>query len=93
MSSYTMPLRILTLAAAGASVAAAIARLVRRRRARAGDTQLRDPMRDFRCACGQEFRVSGADRHQVFWLAGAPEGDPVLGGRCPSCDRELPVGA
>jgi hypothetical protein len=93
MSSNTLPLRVLALAAAGASVAAGIARLVRRRRARAGEEQLREPVREFRCACGQEFRVTGADRHTVFWVAGAPESDPVLGHTCPRCDRELPVSA
>jgi hypothetical protein len=43
------------------------------------------------CACGQAFLVAGRDRHRVYWLAGADESDPVLGGRCPSCDRPLPA--
>jgi hypothetical protein len=42
------------------------------------------------CACGTAFRVTGAGRHQVFWLAEAPEDEPVMGDRCPSCDRALP---
>ena len=45
----------------------------------------------WRCECGQGFRVSGLERHRVFWLEDAPEDDPVLSGRCPSCDRPLPA--
>jgi hypothetical protein len=45
---------------------------------------------EWRCACGQEYRVAGAGRHRVFWLAGAPDSDPVLGTSCPRCGRELP---
>jgi hypothetical protein len=44
----------------------------------------------YRCGCGQPFRVSGTGRHRVYWLAGAPEDDPVLSPSCPSCDRPLP---
>jgi hypothetical protein len=51
----------------------------------------RDPRPDtWTCACGTAFRVTGAGRHQVFWLADAPEDEPVMGDRCPSCDRALP---
>ena len=42
------------------------------------------------CQCGQAFRVTGRDRHQVLWPEGADAGEPVLSGRCPSCDRPLP---
>jgi hypothetical protein len=42
------------------------------------------------CACGTRFRTVGAGRHQVFWLLDGPEGDPVLGDLCPSCERPLP---
>jgi hypothetical protein len=45
----------------------------------------------WQCACGQLFVVTGRDRHRVYWVQGAPESDPVLAHRCPSCDRELPV--
>jgi hypothetical protein len=45
------------------------------------------------CACGQEYRSAGLGRHQVHWLAEAPEEEPVLGDACPSCGRALPVGA
>ncbi|HEU4976179.1 MAG TPA: hypothetical protein VFT50_13875 [Baekduia sp.] len=43
------------------------------------------------CACGQDIRSAGLGRHQVHWLADAPEDEPVLGDACPSCGRPLPV--
>ena len=43
------------------------------------------------CACGQRFRVAGVERHRVYWVAGAPESDPVMSGLCPSCERPLPT--
>lgn len=45
------------------------------------------------CECGQAFRVTGMDRHRVYWLIDAAESDPLLGERCPACDRALPVPA
>lgn len=42
------------------------------------------------CACGQEFRVQGEDRHRVYWLADASVSDPVLDPNCPGCERPLP---
>ena len=45
---------------------------------------------EWSCECGQEYRVSGAGRHRVYWLADADESDPVLSDTCPSCDRGLP---
>jgi len=47
------------------------------------------PVDRWACACGQDFRISGAGRHRVHWLPGAPAGEPVLTGRCPACDRAL----
>ena len=44
----------------------------------------------FTCECGQEYRVSGQDRHRVYWPKDAEVGDPVLGQTCPECDRPLP---
>ncbi len=44
----------------------------------------------YTCACGQEYRVSGEDRHRVYWLKDAEVSDPVLGQDCPNCDRPLP---
>ncbi|MGI8781093.1 MAG: hypothetical protein ACR2L8_13180 [Solirubrobacteraceae bacterium] len=46
----------------------------------------------FRCRCGAEYRVSGADRHRVHWPAGASEAEPVLDDRCTSCGTPLPAG-
>lgn len=45
---------------------------------------------EWTCACGQRFRVTGAGRHRVFWREGAAAGDPVVGDRCPACDRAFP---
>jgi hypothetical protein len=50
-----------------------------------------DARRDWRCACGQAYVVTGTDRHRIYWLAGADEQDPVLGGECPECGRPLPA--
>jgi hypothetical protein len=44
------------------------------------------------CPCGTAFRRVGLGRHRVYWLADAPEGDPLLGTDCPTCERPLPVG-
>ena len=46
----------------------------------------------YRCTCGTTYRVSGVDRHRVYWREGAPESDPVLGDRCVECDAPLPSG-
>src|SRR4051812_16573496 len=45
---------------------------------------------EYRCECGQEFRVTGAGRHRVYWLPDADPSDPVLSPGCPNCDRPLP---
>jgi hypothetical protein len=73
-----------TLAAGGAGAAAVL--LLRRRRA--GGTAV-EPETEWTCACGQRYRVSGTGRHRVLWLEGAAASDPVLGDRCPACDRPL----
>jgi hypothetical protein len=44
----------------------------------------------YTCECGQEYRVSGEDRHRVYWLKDAEVSDPVLSQTCPNCDRPLP---
>jgi hypothetical protein len=44
----------------------------------------------YRCDCGQAFRVAGSGRHRVYWIADAPQGDPLMADRCPACDRPLP---
>ncbi len=33
--------------------------------------------------------MTGRDRHRVFWLAGAPEDEPLLEQRCPNCGSAL----
>ena len=86
--------RWVLLLAAVAS-AAGVALGLRRRAAAAVASREEEPTPQARepwtCACGQDFVVAGRDRHRVYWVATAPEEDPVLGHVCPSCDRELPV--
>jgi hypothetical protein len=78
---------ILIVLAAGAGVA-----LARRRPAARPAQEAAPAAREaWTCACGQAFFVAGRDRHRVYWLDGADEADPVLGDRCPSCDRPLPA--
>jgi hypothetical protein len=84
-------------AVAGAATAGAVVLARRRSGATGGVTwtsggeQQRAPEPEiWTCACGTAFRVAGAGRHQVLWLADAPEDEPVLGDHCPSCDRPLP---
>jgi hypothetical protein len=56
-----------------------------------GDEEtLREPVQEWSCDCGQAFRTTGSGRHVVYWVKDAPEGDPVMSGKCPSCERELP---
>ena len=62
-----------------------------RQRRRTAERQA-DGGRTWQCQCGQAFRVSGMDRHRIFWLPEAPENEPVTSGRCPTCDRPLPAG-
>jgi hypothetical protein len=83
-------------AVAGAATAGAVV-LARRRSGATGTTitfrggrQRAAEPETWTCACGTAFRVAGAGRHQVLWLADAPEDEPVLGDHCPSCDRPLP---
>jgi hypothetical protein len=78
----------LTIAAVAASaVATALLRL--KRGGRSGERAAGTP-RTWHCECGQAFRVAGTGRHRVYWRADAPDDDPVLSQRCPSCDRALP---
>jgi hypothetical protein len=42
------------------------------------------------CVCGQSYRVSGLDRHRIYWPSGAPADAPVLDGCCVRCRRPLP---
>ena len=95
---------IAVVGALAVALAAAAARLAARRggdalaererpRARTMSSRFRRSAgEEHTCACGAEYRVSGTDRHRVFWPAGAPESSPVLGDRCVECDAELPTG-
>ena len=71
-------------------LAAVAARLLQRRTTRSRAAAAEQAALTWECACGQSFRISGVDRHRVYWLAGASEADPVLGDRCPNCERALP---
>jgi len=83
------PSRLVIVVAAGIALAAAAIRsVVRRRRASAPGT-VPQARRRLTCSCGQEYEVAGTDRHRVFWPAGAPEGEPVLGDDCPVCQAPL----
>jgi hypothetical protein len=42
----------------------------------------------YRCGCGAQYRVQGADRHRIYWRGG----EPVVGDRCVECDAALPAG-
>jgi hypothetical protein len=76
------------LLAVAAALAAGIALAGRRLARRGGGAE----HETYRCTCGESYRVSGADRHRVYWREGAPDSDPVLGERCVACDSPLPAG-
>ena len=85
-------------AAAFAAIAAGVAVLLKRTKRPGGSPAATElaagpQTRDWSCECGQAYRVNGAGRHQVFWLEGADERDPLLDDRCPSCERPLPASA
>jgi hypothetical protein len=73
---------------AGLALAAAGGGMLALKRRRAGASAAESDLAT--CACGQRFRTAGVPgRHQVYWLIDAPETDPILGDRCPACDRPL----
>ena len=87
--------------AAGAAVIAAGARLAGRTRPQSptpvadlppAQAEQASGQTAYRCRCGAEYRVSGTDRHRVFWPADAPEDEPVLGDDCVECGEPLPSG-
>lgn len=90
MTFRTLSLSALAVAAAIALTAAAMRATLRRRRAMR-EREQPQPRRPVSCDCGQEYIVAGTDRHRIYWLAGAPENDPVLGDRCPVCRAPLPT--
>jgi hypothetical protein len=75
---------LLALAAGLAAAAGAVAVRARQRGGGAAETHT--------CRCGTVYRVSGTDRHRVYWLLDAAEGDPVLGTACVECEAPLPTG-
>src|SRR3954447_26207484 len=80
----------IAMGAAVAATAAGGAVLVARRRGITAPWRSGAQPETWTCTCGTTFRVAGAGRHQVLWLVDAPEDEPGLGDRCPSCDRALP---
>jgi hypothetical protein len=78
--------------AAVAVLGAVAARVVGRRRAAApGEaTGAGDEEQRYACACGAEYRTTGAGRHRVFWAIDAPAADPVLEDHCPACGKAWP---
>ena len=87
-------------AGAAAAVAAAAAAVVAdarrggslgRRLLRRGDEPGGATM--WSCACGERLRTVGVGRHQVHWLAEAPEDEPLLEDTCPACGRPLALAA
>lgn len=88
------------LAAVAAGLMAAIAGVLGRRRgaasggdgSRRGGRFRREKHPTYECECGQAYRVTGVDRHRVYWPEGADTAEPVLGDTCVSCDRPLPAG-
>ena len=94
----------LKVVAALATVPAAVVIVARRTELRAAARRLAGrraggsaggvppPAREpWRCECGQAFLVAGRDRHRIYGLEGAAEAEPLLGDRCPRCDRPLPA--
>ena len=85
--------KVAPVAGAAGLAATGVWRFLQRRRGAGGGAVAPEDApsakRDWTCECGQQFRVSGEDRHRVFWLADADEGDPVLGDQCPSCEKPL----
>ena len=91
MTRSSTTLRRLALVALVAALTAAVAATAARLRRRSADTGI-EVQDSYTCRCGAQYRMTGVDRHRVYWPAGAPESDPVLGDRCPSCDAPLPRG-
>jgi hypothetical protein len=82
----------LVVAAAALLGRRAGARWLGRRRSAGSGAATPPPAREpWRCACGQDFMVAGRDRHRIYWIEGPAESEPLLGDRCPSCDRPLPA--
>jgi hypothetical protein len=78
--------------ALAAALAAAGARLAGRSPGTGARGRDRPTEQTYTCACGATYRVSGTDRHRVYWPAGASEDAAVLGDSCLECDAPLPGG-
>jgi len=82
------------MAAIGAALAAAAAlggaafAVLRRRHSRQSETATSP---EWRCECGQPFRVAGLGRHRVYWLRGTRDAEPLMSDDCPRCGRALPA--
>jgi MYXO-CTERM domain-containing protein len=80
---------------AGILALAAVVALAVKQRRRPGRQAASPPnestRREWRCQCGQEYLVTGADRHRIYWLADADAENPVLGQECASCGASLPA--
>ena len=59
--------------------------------ATAADAEESPQAREWRCDCGQEYVVSGVDRHRVYWPAGGSADDALLELRCVECGAPLPA--
>lgn len=88
--------------AIGGAIAAVLAALAARVAQRRGTTTTTTDRPDKRaeqpnaeerytCACGAEYRTTGAGRHRVFWVLDAPADDPVLEDHCPACGKTWPA--
>ena len=78
--------------ALAAGIAGSAARLRNRSPWRSLASGRRSRDTTYTCRCGTRYRVSGADRHRVYWPVDAPEGTPVMGDSCVQCDAPLPGG-
>jgi hypothetical protein len=83
--------RAVAAAVAVAGTLALLAPRLRRRRGRAAQGVGPPARREWKCRCGQEYLVSGTDRHRIYWVAGAAAENPVLGQDCVRCGARLPA--
>jgi hypothetical protein len=89
-AGMTITARRAGLIAVALALGGALAALAQRQ-PRGGSRSATEPA-TYRCGCGAEYRVSGTDRHRVYWPADASGNDPVMGDRCARCDAPLPAG-
>jgi hypothetical protein len=95
------PLTAAALVAAALAAAAVVRRRLQTQSSGAGDTaeaggaatdaEESPQAREWRCDCGQEYVVSGVDRHRVYWPAGGSADDALLELRCVECGGPLPA--